>query len=126
MQSPHHSWNKLLTRRLDTSFQLKTCWFTKTLHGTAIYAYWGGFGGQCRHIWQSHGVSGIGTPVGSYLRSLNLCRSLRPIGGRGRRGRGAARRIMQVTGTLDLVFIESQAAGLAVVGPRAVAVPLEP
>ena len=27
-------------------------------------------------------------------------------------------------GTLDLVFIESQAAGLAVVGPRAVAVPL--
>lgn len=29
-----------------------------------------------------------------------------------------------VTGTLDLVFIESQAAGLAVVGPRAVAVPL--
>ena len=29
-----------------------------------------------------------------------------------------------VTGTLDLVFIESQAAGIAVVGPRAVAVPL--
>ena len=29
-----------------------------------------------------------------------------------------------VTGTLDLVFIESQAAGVAVVGPRAVAVPL--
>eukprot|EP00490_Sorites_sp_Unknown_P025670 CAMPEP_0114651222 /NCGR_PEP_ID=MMETSP0191-20121206/8184_1 /TAXON_ID=126664 /ORGANISM="Sorites sp." /LENGTH=575 /DNA_ID=CAMNT_0001865333 /DNA_START=156 /DNA_END=1883 /DNA_ORIENTATION=- len=29
-----------------------------------------------------------------------------------------------VTGTLDLVFIESQAAGLAVVGPKAVAVPL--
>jgi len=27
-------------------------------------------------------------------------------------------------GTLDLVFIESQAAGIAVVGPRAVAVPL--
>ena len=21
--------------------------------------HWGGFGGQCRHIWQSHGVSGI-------------------------------------------------------------------
>lgn len=29
-----------------------------------------------------------------------------------------------VTGTLDLVFIESQAAGIAVVGPNAVAVPL--
>ena len=29
-----------------------------------------------------------------------------------------------VTGTLDLVWIESQAAGIAVVGPRAVAVPL--
>ena len=23
-----------------------------------IYYIWGGFGGQCRHIWQSHGVSG--------------------------------------------------------------------
>ena len=29
---------------------------SQTLHGTAIYAY---IGGQCRNIWQSHGVSGI-------------------------------------------------------------------
>ena len=38
-------------------------WFlyTQTLHGTAILAYIGVvWGGQCRHIWQSHGASGIG------------------------------------------------------------------
>ena len=34
---------------------------SQILHGTAIYAdQLGSFGGQCRHIWQSHGVSGYG------------------------------------------------------------------
>ena len=31
----------------------------------------GGFGGQCRHIWQSHGVSGIGT-MSSAINLLRL------------------------------------------------------
>ena len=31
---------------------------SQTLHVWYIYLHWGGLRGQCRHIWQSHGVSG--------------------------------------------------------------------
>ena len=33
---------------------------------------WGGFGGQCRHIWQSHGVSGYSVlePLLDHPKSL--------------------------------------------------------
>ena len=40
--------------------------FANNFPGHSVYAYvchiclhWGGLGGQCRHIWQSHGVSGF-------------------------------------------------------------------
>ena len=30
---------------------------TQTLHLCHICLHWGGLGGQCKHIWQSHGVA---------------------------------------------------------------------
>ena len=43
-------------------FEVFDRFITQTLHDSMGLAYipisWGGLGGQCRHIWQSHGVSG--------------------------------------------------------------------
>ena len=62
------------------------------------------------------------------LRTLEHGRHLRFLFGHWNMIFGSFQRIgldsSTCPGTLDLVFIESQAAGIAVVGPRAVAVPL--
>ena len=30
-----------------------------SMYAIYICLHWDGFGGECRHIWQSHGVSGV-------------------------------------------------------------------
>ena len=37
----------------------RAVFLSQTLHVCHIYLHRGGLGGQCRHIWQSHGVSGF-------------------------------------------------------------------
>ena len=48
---------KVLTRELVV-WTILNPHLSQTLHVWYIYLHWGGFGGQGRHIWQSHGVSG--------------------------------------------------------------------
>ena len=56
-----------------------TSYQSQTLHGTAIYAglHWGGLGGQCQHIWQSHQVSGNCT--GSFFETITQTLRSQPL-----------------------------------------------
>ena len=52
----------------------------QTLHVWNICLHWGGLGGECRHIFQSHGVYGVQYIVGPDFLHPTLWISLDPRG----------------------------------------------